>query len=122
MPKQGILHDYDYYANLEPSAKNQTCIVCEISPMTFQWSDYSGEGMCTNCGCSYQLKWGTDKQTTKKKYPYLNLSKKFIPVAKEYWNEKKKFVCYGTMIGKTPGIAELITWLRKHHPEHIKSN
>ena len=50
-PKQGILHDYDLHANLEESAKLQTCVVCGDYPMRFQWSDYSGEGMCMKCGC-----------------------------------------------------------------------
>ena len=120
MPKEGTLHDYDHWANLEASSRGVTCAVCEIFPMGFQWSDYSGEGMCTQCGCTYQLKWGSDKQKEKNNYPYLNLSDGFLPVAKEYWNEKQKFVCYGWMLGPMPGMAALVVWLKEHHPEHIQ--
>ena len=120
MPKHGILHDYDLMANQETSATNQTCAICEASPMTFQWSDYSGEAMCTKCGCPYQLKWGTEKEQAEDKYPYLNLNSEFISVAKEYWNETHKFVCYGLMIGPKPGYKEMVTWIKKHHPQFIE--
>ena len=122
MPKHGILHDYDLWANKEASAENQTCAICGSSPMSFQWSDYSGEAMCTNCGCSYQLKWGTDEQRIECKYPYLSLSKEYLSVAKEYWKETKRFACYGWMMGLKPGMNELISWLKKHHPEFIKES
>lgn len=123
MPKHGILHDYDLWANKEASAENQICAICDSSPMSFQWSDYSGEAMCTNCGCPYQLKWGTDEQKKENKYPYLSLSKEYLSVAKEYWDEKKKFVCYGMMLGgPRPGMNKLVSWLRKHHPEFIKKS
>ena len=120
MIKQGILHDYDVHANYESSAKGQTCAVCGAFPTTFQWSDYSGEAMCTKCGCSYQLKWGSDKQKEEGKYPYLSLTSDFIPVAKEYWEARMQFVCYGLMLGPEPGMSMLVAWLKEHHPEHIK--
>ena len=120
MPKQGILHDYDLMANAEKSSHNVICAVCGREGTTFQWSDYSGEGMCTQCGCPYQLKWGSDKQKEEENYPYLSLKKEFISVAQEYWNEKHQFVCYGSMIGSQPGMAELILWLKVNHPEHLK--
>lgn len=116
MVKQGILHDYDLMANMEDSAVGQTCRVCGDCPMGFQWSDYSGEAMCMKCGCPYQLKWGSDKQEEKKKYPYLRLSKEFIPIAQEYWKKKEKWVCYGCMLGPQPGMNELVTWLKANHP------
>lgn len=120
MPKAGILHDYDLHANLEHSSVAQTCAICGVSPMRFQWSDYHGEAMCTQCGCPYQLKRGTDKQIKEDNYPYLNLNQDFIPIAKEYWNEKAKFACYGRMLGMYPGMESLLDWLKKHHPEHIE--
>ena len=120
MPKAGILHDYDLWANKENSAIAQTCAICGDFPMAFQWSDYSGEAMCTQCGCPYQLKWGNDKQKEEGKYPYLNLAKDFLSVAKEYWAEKCKFVCYGWMMGYAPGTSTLVAWLKENHPEHIE--
>ena len=121
MIKQGILHDYDLHANLEESSKMPKCAICDSYPMIFQWGDYSGEAMCIQCGCPYQLKWGSDKQKEEGKYPYLNLRDSFILVAKQYWNEKKKFVCYGMMFGPQPGMTELILWLKENYPEFIKN-
>jgi hypothetical protein len=120
MVKQGILHDYDLDARLEKSAKGQVCVICAESPMDFQWSDYSGEAMCVKCGCTYQLKWGSDKQKEEGNYPYLNLKKEFIPIAQEYWKERGKWVCYGTMMGPRPGMDELVIWLKANHPKWIK--
>lgn len=120
MPKAGILHDYDLHANLEESSKNQNCAICGAYPMSFQWSDYSGEAMCTKCGCPYQLTWGSDEQKAEGKYPYLKLNKGFVVAAKEYWDKKQSFVCYGLMIGNRPGMSDLVHWLAKHHPEHVE--
>ena len=53
--KQGILHDYDLLANQEESTHKYRvhggtqCYICEVNPVTFQWSDYSGQAMCTRC-------------------------------------------------------------------------
>lgn len=119
MAKKGILHDYDLHANLEDSAQNQKCVVCDAFPMRFQWSDVSGEAMCTQCGCAYQLKWGGKKRDAENKYPYLNMKEEFIPIAREYWNEMQKFVYYGQMLGPAPGVEAFILWMQKHHPEWI---
>lgn len=121
MPKQGVLHDYDLMANAEPSAEGQKCVVCESDPMTFQWSDYSGEGMCRSCGTPYQLKWGSDKQVEEGAYPYLSMNDHFLPIAREYFKETGRFVCYGMMMGPKPGMSRLIDWLEKNHPEELKS-
>jgi len=119
MVKYGVLHDYDLHANKELSAQNQTCVVCGDSPMRFQWSDYSGEAMCCKCGCPYQLKWGSDQQISENKYPYMKLRGDFLLVAKEYWEESGKFVCYGMMLGPKPGMRQLVDWLRLRHPEFL---
>lgn len=117
MPKYGILHDYDLMANNELSAADQTCIICGASPMSFQWSDYSGEAMCIRCGCPYQLKWGNEKQKKEGKYPYLKLRTEYVPFIREYWEKTGKFVCYGTMFGPRPGLVDFYQWLDKTHPE-----
>lgn len=115
-PKFGILRDYDLYANKESSARNQVCAVCGTENMTFQWSGYSGEAMCTKCGCPYQLKWGGEKREKEGKYPYLNLKENCIPIAKEYWEKTHQFVCYGRMLGPKPGFSEFITWAKENYP------
>ena len=118
--KAGLIHDYDLMANAEPSAQQRnTCVVCEVYPVAYQWGDYSGEAMCCNCGCPYQLKWGSDQQTSEGKYPYLNLRDDFIPVAREYWNYAKQFVHYGTSFNLRDGMDGLTEWLKKHHPEQL---
>jgi len=123
MVKQGILHDYDLMANAESSAmKENTCVVCGLTPVTYQWSDYSGEAMCTQCGCPYQLKWGGEKRERENQYPYLNLQEDFVSIAQEYWNEKHKFVCYGLMMGPRPGMQEFVEWIKIYHPEWLEKN
>lgn len=122
MPKSGILHDYDLWANKEESAIGQRCAICDSFPMTFQWSDYSGEAMCTQCGCPYQLKCGTDEQVEKGNYPYINLTDDFIPIGREYWDKTNKFICYGLMLGPQPGMSDLMSWLKQNYPEFIKKD
>lgn len=121
MAKCGILHDYDLAANCEPSAQQQTCVTCGAAPITYQWSDYSGEAMCTKCGTPYQLKWGSDEQRADGKYPYLLLREEFVHVLREYHTETGRFVCLGTMLGPKPGYAEFVEWCRVKHPEVMRS-
>jgi len=123
MSKQGILHDYDLHANLEPSAQKTTsegvpCYICGIVPISFQWSDYSGQAMCTRCGAVYQLKWGTNEQIDKGNYPYTDAFKEeWIPIIKEYWVETNKFACHGTMMGHAPGLKKFLDWAEDKYPE-----
>lgn len=122
MPKNGIINDYDLWANREQSSKDINCYVCEKENITVQWSDYSGEAMCTQCGAPYQLKWGTEEQEKEGKYPYKNIKEEYRPILKEYWEETKKFVCYGKMLGLKPGIAEFHNWLEEKHPELVSND
>lgn len=120
MTKQGILHDYDLMANHEVSAQAQKCEVCGDCPMTFQWSDYSGEGMCCKCGTPYQLKWGSKEQQAEGKYPYLNLADDFVPIVREYHQQTGKWTYLGTGFER-PGLREFIEWCEQHHPEVMKA-
>lgn len=119
-PKHGILHDYDLHANQEPSARLKECIVCEVYPMVFQWSDYSGEAMCTSCGTPYQLKWGSEGQQREGKYPYLKLKDSFIEAVRTYHRETGRFTCLGTMIGRKPGLKEFYDWLKENRPNLLE--
>lgn len=120
MPKLGVRADYDLRANDEPTAKNNTCELCGASPAQYQWTDLYGEAMCVRCGCPYQLKGGTEAQEEEGNYPYLNLSDSFLPVAREYWQKTKKFVCYGhVIVGHRQGVAEFVSWLKECHPEWL---
>lgn len=121
MMKYGILHDYDLLANEESSSQGVTCAICDTHNTSFQWSDYSGEGMCSNCGCPYQLKWGSAQQRDEKKYPYLSMREIYIPVAREYWAETKRWVCYGIRLSGQPGMNELISWMKEKHPELVET-
>lgn len=117
MAKNGILHDYDLMANAEESASGHKCACCDAHPMTFQWSDYSGEAMCMRCGTPYQLKWGTNEQQAEGKYPYLSLKPEYVPIVREYFAATGRWTCLGAMLGPRPGLAEFYEWLDIHHPE-----
>ena len=121
MPKAGILHDYDLYANNEPSARKEgvVCAICDASPPSYQWSDYSGEAMCMKCGCPYQLKWGSAKQKAENRYPYLKLAEEWIPIIRGYWQETHRWTCFGMMLGPAPGAREFNAWVKAKHPELI---
>lgn len=121
-PHFGFIHDYDLRANDEPSARGVTCAVCDAFPVLFQWSDLSGEAMCHQCGCPYQLKWGTPEQGAEGKYPYLKFKKEFVPIAREFWSEKQCFVTFGTMLCGAENISVFNSWLREKHPEWIEEN
>lgn len=117
MVKAGILHDYDLMANAEPSAQNNKCAGCDAAPMTFQWSDYSGEGMCTRCGCPYQLKWGSKEMRAEGKYPYLNLRDELVESLRAYFAETSRFTCLGMMLGPRPGLKEFDEWMEINRSE-----
>ena len=121
MPKAGLLHDYDLMANAEPTAEGNTCVVCDAHPVTYQWSDLHGEAMCCQCGCAYQLKGGSEQQEKEGKYPYCNLRGEHIPVLREYWNETKRFVHYGSSFSHSEGVADFNAWVLQRHPELSKS-
>lgn len=122
MAKAGILHDYDLMANREQSAQEQECVVCGQSPMSFQWSDYSGEAMCRKCGTPYQLKWGSDEQKEEGDYPYLNLRPSWVPIVREYHGETGAFACLGTMFGgPRPGLKEFYDWVDQHE-DYLRDN
>lgn len=121
--KQGVFHDYDLEANTEPSARNQSCIVCGMNPAAYQWSDLSGEGMCMQCGTPYQLKWGSKEQEKEERYPYLNLKKEWVPIVREYFQQTKVFTYLGEMFGNPSpsGLKEFFDWVDKNHPEMRKA-
>lgn len=64
---------------------------CEICEQEFfgAWSDFHGEKVCQTCGAPYQTASysGAPKDQI---YPYLNVSDKWIPILKEYWNGTKR--------------------------------
>lgn len=117
MPKNGILSDYDLQANAEPAAKKPSvCVGCGTSPVRYQWSDYSGEGMCTRCGVPYQLKWGSDEQVQEGAYPYLNLKDEWVPVVRRYFTETQRFTYLGRMLGGSPpGLREFDEWVETNN-------
>ncbi len=117
MAKLGILHDYDLMANAEQSAQEHTCVVCLESPTRFQWSDYSGEGMCQRCGTPYQLKWGSSEQKTEGRYPYLSVKDEWVPVLRRYYEETGKWVCHGMMLNGHPTRGEFGQWVDDNKAE-----
>lgn len=117
MIKAGVLHDYDLMANAEPTAKDNVCVICGAAPVTYQWSDYHGEAMCTACGCPYQLRAGGAEREAEGDYPYLNMIDDLIEPLRAYHAETGWFTCLGTMMGPTPGQREFINWLETNRPD-----
>jgi protein-arginine kinase activator protein McsA len=117
MAKAGLIHDYDLMANREQSAQGVTCAICDTPNTSFQWSDYNGEGMCTVCGCTYQLINGSDKMKAEGKYPYMTLNDKYLPVLREFWQQTRTWVHYGSSFQRHDGKAELNDWIKQKHPE-----
>ena len=115
MIKSGIKSDYDLWANKELKGC-EICIVCG-KQLRCRWTDYSGEGVCLICGTAYQLKWGSDEQEKEGKYPYCNIKEFFIPILKQYWEEKKTFVFTGRSFRETTGSDEFNKWMDENHPE-----
>jgi hypothetical protein len=114
MAKYGIQKDYDLMANISPSANKGTkCAVCDTENISFQWSDYSGQAMCTVCGCPYQLQWGSEEQQEEGNYPYLSMVDEFIDPCRKYWSEKHQWVYYGIGIGDRPGLREFYEWYKE---------
>ncbi len=119
-PKHGIIHDYDLMANREDSAQGKTCEVCGVEDITFQWSDFHGEGMCTKCGVPYQLRAGSEAQKKEGNYPYLRMKDEWVPIAQEYHKETGAWTYFGMMLGgRPPGMDEFYAWVDKNHPEMI---
>lgn len=116
--KQGIAFDYDLMANAESAARAQTCGACGMSPVTYRWSDYSGEGMCVQCGTPYQLKWGGEEREKEGAYPYLNLREDALPLVREYYRETGRFTYLGTGFNR-PGLREFNQWVERRHPEFV---
>ena len=103
------------------SNKEITCVICDTKPVRYQWSDYHGEGMCTTCGCTYQLRSGSKKEQEEGNYPYLSIKDEFIPAIREYWQETRSWTYFGIkMLGDKFGYNEFWDWMEKHHPELCK--
>jgi len=120
MPKSGLLHDYDLMANRERASQSVKCAVCDTENTRFQWSDYHGEAMCCQCGCTYQLKGGSKEEEEKNAYPYMTMADKWVPIAREYWRTFHKFVHYGQSFSHDEGLREFTDWCKTNHPEVIK--
>lgn len=114
--KRGILHDHDLMANAELAASGNVCAICDVDPVRYQWSDLSGEAMCTRCGACYQLKWGSKGQEAEGAYPYLTVAEEWVPIIREYYAETGRFACFGTMLGARPGLREFGEWVRERYP------
>lgn len=117
--KLGILHDYDLMANVEPAARGVKCACCDAEPMSFQWSDYHGEGMCVRCGCPYQLKAGSKEMEAEGSYPYLNLNEAYVEPVRAYYEETRRFTYLGSGFS-TPGLREFLEWVEVNRPHLMR--
>jgi hypothetical protein len=117
-PKEGIKFDYDLRANLELKGC-ETCVVCN-EPLRCRWTDYSGEGVCLNCGTAYQLKWGSKQQEAEGNYPYCNMKEEWLPVVRDYWEKTHTFVFHGRSMSERTGLEGFWAWVKEHYPEKDK--
>jgi hypothetical protein len=78
-----------------------TCEVCGLSPASFNWSDYHGEGMCNQCGTPYLLIRYEGEGADKKRVegpPTISIKPEWLPVLKRYWEETKAYMGLGTIL------------------------
>lgn len=88
---------YGSLVNAEAFDRERPCLVCDEPRPVFSWTDYSGEGYCTQCGTPYQLTWGTLKEG--ETYPRINIDAEWIPILRRYWAETHTTNGAGTFLG-----------------------
>lgn len=88
--------EYGYMANAEESAKMFTCLICDTENVSWNWTDYSGEAYCMECGTPYQLKGDILKEG--ETYPRINIKKEWLSILKQYWNETHRGNGLGTFM------------------------
>ena len=89
---------YGSMANGAPNASGFTCLICETSPVSWTWSDAHGEAMCTKGGTPYQLIQRDEDKNIIDALPSINITEKWVPVLKQYWQETQRFTGLGTIM------------------------
>ena len=99
------------------------CQICKTKPFLGSWTDFHGEQNCMVCGAVYQMKdySGAPKN---QKYPYIDFSKKFKSIFKEYWQSTNQRCRLGRWLGSPPQDVLLEQqnfqeWLKEKHPDWL---
>ncbi len=69
------------------------CLICDFPIAHMQWTDFSGEVFCPQCGCAYQRQWGQDDRAT----PYCK-SEPILPLVREYYETTGKSAGQGMFV------------------------
>lgn len=117
------MQKYGLMANAEKSAiESPACLICDDPHPAYQWTDYSGEGVCLKCGTCYQLKWGELKEG--ETYPRINVRKEAIPMLRRYWQETKEqngcgcILCDSEYPEIIRGRIAMNAWWKDHKHEY----
>ena len=103
MPKEGVYFDYDLRAN-EEIREPFECIVCN-TPLRCRWTDLHGEGVCLNCEAPYQLiQYDKDDNRIENPTPRCNIHDDYIPLLREYWEEKCRPMGLGTYLSTPDSV------------------
>jgi hypothetical protein len=112
-----MAQDYGYLANAE-KFERKPCLVCDDPRPVYSWTDYHGEGYCTKCGTSYQLKGG--ELADGEAYPRVNVRAEWVPILRRYFAETGKLNGCGTYMsmGDYPeqleGLRAFSEWADAH--------
>lgn len=77
--------------------RNKTCLVCGFN--YFEWTDFHGEASCLQCGSPHQVLFYDENKKLIETPVKLNISDKYIPFLKRYWDEQKDHMGLGTYMG-----------------------
>lgn len=69
------------------------CLVCD-SELWFRWTDTHGIAVCGTCGLPYRIYHYENDQRVEKP-PACTIAPAWIPLAREYWAERKRRVFPG---------------------------
>ncbi|MBA7652767.1 hypothetical protein ES703_60606 [subsurface metagenome] len=97
-----------------------SCEVCGNELSTVM-SDFHNEAECIYCGAPHQI--GRYSGAPEgQEYPYITLSKDFIPIFREYWTTFNRRCRIGMHLGPPTEIVtevkHLVNWLRATHPKY----
>jgi hypothetical protein len=108
------------------------CLVCD-EKLYGGWTDYNGQIRCEVCGTTYQINGShlSDKFLEENKLSKDDIAKKYcdipalVPLLRDYWQEKKRKVPFGTYLGNSPipkdDYDTFYGWLKENADKYRKN-